>query len=288
MSIELDVSTHLHNILKERLQNNDKQDEIELYYELLSSGHSVGEILNAVGLIRSNSEHVNTATAEHPQSESGGVATDAMLEAALVDEVQVHAPCAPGLSAPPETGSSRTEKPQAGEDPLLNECRSDDWIQLLSASLHARRGKFSSTAKRIAFLVVYMVAISSASTAGFLIMHGGRDTEPTTSRVQSYISSETEAVIIRNSAEVHSKAVAESSIQKWQVEGADPSPAPQPALSAEPDSALSSPAQKVEAGVQNVVFAGRPEAEASQESESGQSDGIAQLIELLLTRASKR
>src|SRR3954469_14403007 len=98
---------------KERLQHNDKQDEIELYYELLSSGHSVGEILNAVGPIRRKSEHVNTATAEHPQSESDGVATDAMLEAALVDEAQVHAPCTPGLSAPPETGNCRTEKPQA-------------------------------------------------------------------------------------------------------------------------------------------------------------------------------
>ena len=137
MSIEPDVSAHLHNVLKERLEHNDKQDEIELYYELLSSGHSVGEILNAVGPIRRKSEHVNTATAEHPQSESDGVATDAMLEAALVDEAQVHAPCTPGLSAPPETGNCRTEKPQASEGPLLNECRSDDWIQLLSASLHA-------------------------------------------------------------------------------------------------------------------------------------------------------
>jgi hypothetical protein len=317
MSIELDASAHLHNILKERLQNNDKQDEIELYYELLSSGHSVSEILNAVGPFRSKSEDVNTAAAEHPPSEPGGVATDAVPEAALVDEAQVHAMCAPGLSAPPETGRCRTEEPQASKGPSLNEFRSDDWIQLLNENLlrsgrgtvraaiayvftsrevaiqsgdveRVRRGKSSSTAKRIAFLVVYMVAVSSASTAGFLIVRGDRDAEPTTTPVQSNISIGTEAVTIRNSAEVHSKAVAESSIQKWQVEGADPSPAPQPALSAEPDSALSSPAQKGEAGVQNAVFADRPQAEASQEAESGQSDGIAQLIELLLTRASNR
>jgi hypothetical protein len=137
-------------------------------------------------------------------------------------------------------------------------------------------------------LVVYMVIVSSASTAGFLIMRGGHDAEPTTTRAQSDISIEPEAVTIRNSAEVHSKAVAESSIQKWQVEGTDPSPAPKPALPAEPDSALSSPAQKVDAGVQNAVFAGRPEAEASQESESGQPDGIGQLIEKLLIQASNR
>ena len=222
MSTEPQVSADLYSALKERLRTGDKQDEIELYYELLSSGHSVGEILNAVGPIRSKSEHVNTATAEHPQSESGGVATDAMPEAALVDEAQVHAPCAPGLSAPPETGTCRTEEPQASEGPLLNEFRSDDWIQLLSANLprsgrgtvraasahiltsravaihssdveRVRHGKFSSTAKRIAFLVVYMVAFSSASIAGFLIMRGGRDAEPTTTHVQSDVSIETEA-----------------------------------------------------------------------------------------------
>jgi hypothetical protein len=47
MPIESDVSAHLQNVLKERLQNNDKHDEIELYYELLSLGHSVGEILRS-------------------------------------------------------------------------------------------------------------------------------------------------------------------------------------------------------------------------------------------------
>ena len=135
MPMEPEVSMHLHNVLKKRLQNNDKQDEIQLYYELLSSGHSVGEILNAVGPIRSASEQVNTGTAEHPRSESGSVATDAMPEAALVDEARVHTPCAPGLSAPPETGNCRTEELQASEGPSLNEFRSDDWIQLLSASL---------------------------------------------------------------------------------------------------------------------------------------------------------
>ena len=135
MSTEPQVSADLCSALKERLQTGDKQDEIELYYELLSSGHSVSEILNAVGPIRSKSEDVNTAVAEHPQSEAGGVATDAMPEAALVDEAQVHALRAPGLSAPPETGTYRTEELQAGESPLLNEFRSDDWIQRLSANL---------------------------------------------------------------------------------------------------------------------------------------------------------
>jgi hypothetical protein len=47
MSIEPDVSAHLHSILKVPLQNNDKQGEIDAYYKLLSSGYSVGQILSA-------------------------------------------------------------------------------------------------------------------------------------------------------------------------------------------------------------------------------------------------
>jgi hypothetical protein len=47
MSIEPEVSAHLHSVLKVPLRNNDKQGEIDVYYELLSSGHSVGEILSA-------------------------------------------------------------------------------------------------------------------------------------------------------------------------------------------------------------------------------------------------
>jgi hypothetical protein len=46
-------------------------------------------------------------------------------------------------------------------------------------------------------------------------------------------------------------------------------------------SVLSGSAQKVEVGGQNADSAGRPEAESSQESESGQPDGVAQLIEQL-------
>jgi hypothetical protein len=134
----------------------------------------------------------------------------------------------------------------------------------------------------------YMAAVSSASVAGFLVIRGGRNAESTPTHVQSDISIEIEAVAIRNPAEVHSEIVAEPLIQKQQIGSAAPSYAPNPSLPTEPDTALSSPAQKVEVGVQNAVFAGRPEAEDSQGSEPGQPDGIAQLIEQLLTRAANR
>src|SRR5689334_21624749 len=51
MPIEPSVLIHLHDDLEGRLLNLDKQREIDLYYELINSGHSVGEILNAVGTI---------------------------------------------------------------------------------------------------------------------------------------------------------------------------------------------------------------------------------------------
>ena len=49
MANELDVPAQLYQALNERLQDNDKEAAIELYYELLSSGYSVGEILNGIG-----------------------------------------------------------------------------------------------------------------------------------------------------------------------------------------------------------------------------------------------
>ena len=57
-----------HSVLKDHLQGIDKQKEIELYYELLSSGHSVGEILNSLGHLQCKSEHGNVTTAEDPSS----------------------------------------------------------------------------------------------------------------------------------------------------------------------------------------------------------------------------
>src|ERR1044071_9937769 len=108
MSIDPHVSADLYSALKERLRTSDKQGEIDLYYELISSGHSVGEILTA--------------------------ATSAGHEVAIP---------------------------------------SDDLGPL-------RPGKFPRIARWIAFGVVYTAVVSSVSIAGFSIMRGGRDDQPTT------------------------------------------------------------------------------------------------------------
>jgi hypothetical protein len=76
MSMEPDVPAHFDDVLKDRLQNTSKEDTIEIYYELLSSGHSVGEILTTVGGIQSKSAHDDTVTPEDPQSRFDAVATE--------------------------------------------------------------------------------------------------------------------------------------------------------------------------------------------------------------------
>ena len=125
MSIEPNMSTHLHGALEGRLQNMDKQREIDLYYELLNSGHSVGEILNAVGPPRSKSKHADTATSDHPRSERDGV-TNVASEAASVDAARANALCPPGLGVAEEAEICRTDEPRVTQSPSLNQLGSDD------------------------------------------------------------------------------------------------------------------------------------------------------------------
>src|SRR4051794_7678925 len=98
MAKEPDGPVHLYRVLNERLQNSDKAAAIELYYELLSSGHSVGQILSAVGPVRSEAERGDTAAAEHSQSGLDEVATDFTSGVAWVGAAQANARSTPGLS----------------------------------------------------------------------------------------------------------------------------------------------------------------------------------------------
>jgi hypothetical protein len=215
MSIERHMSADLYGALNERLRTSDKQAEIDLCYELISSGHSVGEILAA--------------------------ATSAGHEVAI---------------------SSDELKP-------------------------LRSAKFPRIARWIALGVVYTAVVSSVSIAGFSIMRGGRDAEPTTTYVQPNASSTIEDVVIPSPVVARSEPVPELLIPGDQVRNADPAHVSEPSQTAEPDSTLSDPALKAEAGVQVAAVAGRPEAAASQESELGQPDEMARLIEQLDHQAAK-
>ena len=110
-------------------------------------------------------------------------------------------------------------------------------------------------------------------------MHGGRDAEPTTTDIQSEISNGTKAPAILGSVIGGSEALTKLLQSKDQVRNTDPSHPPNPLRSPEPDLSVSDPAQTVETGVRDAVFAGQPKAEASQKSEAGQSDAIEQLTQ---------
>ena len=107
--MELDVLTHSYSVLKDHLQGFDKQKEIELYYELLSSGHSVGEILNSLDHLQCKSEHGNVTTAERPSSKADREAPDERSEAAIMDVAPANTQRTPGLTAPVEVGSGRPD-----------------------------------------------------------------------------------------------------------------------------------------------------------------------------------
>ena len=113
--------------------------------------------------------------------------------------------------------------------------------------------RFTNVAKRVALLVVYTVAISSVSIAGFSIMLGGRDAEPTTTRFHSNIPSRTEVVAIADPKAARSAAVVESLTPQKLAPG---------------------PSQKIMAGVQERVSVTGREAEAPQQSSADRPGAI--------------
>jgi hypothetical protein len=286
VSIEPDVPVHPYNSLKEHLQNSDKQGAIERYYALLSAGHSAGGTLNTVGPIRSKSEHGDTEAAEPPRSSIDGALTDVAPEIAGVGTAAEKGGYTRGLNVPlsPETERCRLEEPQAAESTLLNKRGSDNWEQPLRERLpgserdpvrsagaytyagreeairsgdqeRTRFGKFPRTRKRIALRALCTVIGVSVSIAGFSIVRGGRDAEPTTTRVQSDVSSRIEAVAIP---------------------GTDSSQVHRPSRPPEPDSAVPETLQRLAVGVRETGSVAQQEAGVPQWSNVGQVDAIQQ------------
>ena len=171
MANEPKAPAQLPRLLDECSENSDKESEIELYYELLSSGHSVGEILNGVGPAHGEAEQDRTAAAEQPQSRRDGAPTE---------------------SAGAYASGDRDAAPDFG-----------DQERFLSRSL-------PGIAMSIAFWALYTGAVASASIAGFTLLRGGRDADPTIAVVQSGTSHEPEAVPKPGAAVDRPAAVAES------------------------------------------------------------------------------
>src|SRR3954452_15525322 len=98
--MELDMPTQSHSALKDHLQGIDKQKEIDLYCELLSSGHSVAEILDSLDHLQSKSQHRDATTAEHLSSRDDRVVADVTCEAALMGVAPANTQRTPRLTAP--------------------------------------------------------------------------------------------------------------------------------------------------------------------------------------------
>src|SRR5690348_13537895 len=100
--MEAHVPADLNSVLGKRSQDNDKQEEIELYYELLSSGRSVGEILDSLGHIQRKSENGHITTTERPSSGVNGVPPEVTPGPASRGGVQANTRRTAGSIAPVE------------------------------------------------------------------------------------------------------------------------------------------------------------------------------------------
>ena len=268
MANELEMPAHLYRTLNERLRNSNKQGEIELYYELLSAGHSVGEILNGVDPVQSKSEHGYAAIAEYPQSgpdvtKPDKTAIEFTSEAALAEVAQTNARDTRGLTITRDTEKCGPEKSQA---------TSGDQEQ-------PRSGKSPGTAKRIAFGAVYTVMVASASIAGFSIVRSGRDAVPAITRVQANIANGggSEAVARPASAADRSEAIVEAPQLAERLFSADTSHAPEPSQPGEPDSRSSQPIATGPGGSSGNGCCFRARGELRQRPDAGQMKPVEEL-----------
>jgi hypothetical protein len=288
-----------YNSPKKSSQNNEKQGAIERYYALLGSGHSGDSNSNNIDPIRGKSEHDDTVITELRKSKTDGVPTDIIPEITVVGTAPEKARYTRGME------SCRTEEPQPIDSAPLDKLDLDNREQLLRGSLSGsepdvvkpagahtyvdreqanrfgdqkrpRLGRFPRIRKRIVFLVLCAGIGVSVSIAGFSIVHGNRDAELPSTRVQSDISSRTEPVAIPGPAADRSQAGGETQKSQKRVTNADSWQVHTPSRPEEPGSAIPGTLQGLSMGVQETGSAARQEVESPQRSNAGQVDAIHQ------------
>jgi hypothetical protein len=146
--------------------DNGEQGPIELYDKLLRSACSLAEMLGGAGRTQSKSDHEGIATPGTPQSGCDVIANEILPRS----EIKIAKPA--GMQDSSDSGIARS-------------------FGRLNRIWH---GKLPSIVKETALMTLCLTAIASASIAGFSIMLGGRNTYPTTTRVQSDIGDRTDAV----------------------------------------------------------------------------------------------
>lgn len=244
------MPVQLNSVLRERMQITDKKDVIELYYELLSSGHSVGEILEALNSTQSKAGDSNIEAAEYSRAESDRAPTDIAAGVAPVQAAQAKTRRIPDLSTPhaadddgraaqapaTESGPLKEREADNGEQPPDNPCGPEPDLPALTGSpdsangegtLHpgdqeqVRPDRFSWTARRIAFGTLCATAIVAAVVVGFSNLHGARDIRHASARVPSSVSGGIEAAAVPRAEAARAEAVDYKSDATKQVADAE-------------------------------------------------------------------
>src|SRR4051794_25597867 len=263
MANEPDVPAQLYQALNERLQDNDKEATIELYYELLSSGYSVGEILNGIGPARGKSGQSERATAEQPLSGPDEVAAGIASEIAVAEGEPAGTSWIRGLGGTNQAEGRgigtleaiRSVPPDALGSDDRERLRHEDWpgaeASVTGAAgadaspdrdgatgsggrVRPRLGGVLSPPRGVAVAALYAAAVAAASMVGFSLLHGG-DTKPTIAGVESDISGGTETVAVPGATADRAETDANGIVPKTQAVGADAAPAPKPSQSGEPE-----------------------------------------------------
>jgi len=270
---------------------------MEIFFELLRSGHSAGEILNAVNSIQREAKQDDKSITEYLQAKPDRAPADIAAEGAPVEGARESTRRIPGVSASHSADDGSTEALPATESVPLRRRESDDRKQLgdglpgsvrdilgpvaapTSTSRDAtlrrndldqiRPGRFSRTARRIASRVLYTALAASAAVIGFSILDGDHYTQPMIPYVLSGISSRIETAAIPHAAIGHAEAVEKTSNSTMQVVDTNVSRAPVPFRPAKPDPATPSPAQGVAAEVRVMTSAALSQATAPYELEAG-------------------
>ena len=267
MANELDVPAQLYQALNERLQDNDKEAAIELYYELLSSGYSVGEILNGIGPARGKSGQSERATAEQPLSGPDDAAAGIASEIAVAEGEPVGTSWIRGLGGTNQAEGRgngtleaiRSVPPDALGSDDRERLRHEDW----PGSEASVTGAAGADASRTGTERLVPGTGSGLASAGFRASRGASRLRRSIRRqlllllwsvfhfcaavipnrrlpvFESDISSGAETVAVPGATADRAEADANGIMPKTQAVGADAAPAPEPSQSGEPDLATS-------------------------------------------------
>src|SRR3954465_7529063 len=126
MSMKQGVPTHLDSIIRARLQNSNTQTAMEIFFELLRSGHSAGEILNAVNSIQREAKQDDKSITEYLQAKPDRAPADIAAEGAPVEGARESTRRIRGVRALHGADDGSTEAPPATESVPLNRRESDD------------------------------------------------------------------------------------------------------------------------------------------------------------------